>query len=187
MFPFLLAAFILGPLIELFVIIQVGQRIGVLETILVLLLTGVVGAWLVRREGVAAWRRLNEALLQGKMPAVEIADGAMILLAGALMVTPGFITDVIGFALLIPPVRAAIRRSAVPVMIRRAERQARRAAADRWAGRGPGPGGDPGGGPSDRIWVIDADAHNSDTEVSWGTPEERDPEQVRRRDDDRGS
>jgi len=106
-------AFILLPIIELAVIIQVGQAIGVFNTIGVLLLVSVVGAWLVKREGLGVWNRFQRQVQTGVVPTREIADGVLILFAGALLCTPGFVTDILGILLLLPPVRAAVRSAAL--------------------------------------------------------------------------
>jgi UPF0716 protein FxsA len=97
------------PLAELFVVIEVWQRIGGLETVFLLIMVSLAGAWLVRREGLAVWYRLNEQLARGQLPANELIDGALILFAGALMLTPGFITDAVGLLLLFPVTRAGAR------------------------------------------------------------------------------
>jgi UPF0716 protein FxsA len=113
-----LALFLLLPIAELYVIIQVGQAIGLLPTLALLILDGFVGAALARSQGRAAWERFNRALAEGRVPARETFDGAMIILGGALLVTPGFITDVAGFCLLLPPTRALVR-AAVSRMAKR--------------------------------------------------------------------
>ena len=105
--------FIVMPIVELAVVIQVGQAIGVFETIALLLLVSALGAWLVRREGLGVWRRFREQVRSGRPPAKELADGVLILLAGALLLTPGFVSDVFGILLLLPPVRAVIRAAAL--------------------------------------------------------------------------
>src|SRR5919107_3508547 len=105
----LLALFLLLPVAELYVIIQVGQAIGLVPTLAILVLDGFVGAAVARSQGRAAWERFNRALAEGRVPARETFDGAMIIFGGALLLTPGFITDVIGFCLLIPPTRALLR------------------------------------------------------------------------------
>jgi UPF0716 protein FxsA len=105
--------FIVVPIVELAVIIQVGQAIGVLNTIAVLLLVSAVGAWLVKREGLAVWGRFQRQVQMGVVPSREMADGVLILLAGALLLSPGFVTDIFGILLLLPPVRAAIRSAAL--------------------------------------------------------------------------
>jgi UPF0716 protein FxsA len=102
--------FLVVPLIELYVVIQVGSAIGALNTIVLLVLVGVVGAWLVKREGLSAWHRVRAQLRQGKVPGAELVDGFLILFGGSLMLTPGFLTDALGLALLVPPVRASVRR-----------------------------------------------------------------------------
>jgi UPF0716 protein FxsA len=107
--PLLILVFIVVPLVELYVIIQVGQAIGVLPTIALLFADSILGAVLLRSQGRAVWLRFNTALSEGRVPARETFDGAMVIFGGALLLTPGFITDVFGLLLLIPPTRAAIR------------------------------------------------------------------------------
>ena len=102
-------ALIIVPVVELYVVYQIGDAIGFLPTVGLLLLISFVGAWLVRREGSGAWRRIQETLLQGNMPSKEIADGALIVFGGTLLLTPGFFTDAVGLAMLIPPLRAPVR------------------------------------------------------------------------------
>jgi len=106
---FLVLLFIVLPIAELYVIIKVDEAIGILPTLALLIVDSFVGAALARSQGRAAWRRLNQALAAGRPPAREVADGAMILLGGALLLTPGFITDVVGLSLLLPPTRALYR------------------------------------------------------------------------------
>jgi UPF0716 protein FxsA len=110
---FLVLLLIVLPIVELAVIIQVGQAIGVFNTIALLLVVSVVGAWLVKREGLAAWIRFQRQVERGAVPSREIADGVLIMLAGALLISPGFVTDVVGILLLLPPVRATIRSAAL--------------------------------------------------------------------------
>lgn len=105
----LVLAFVVMPLLEIYVIIQVGQVVGPWWTILLLVLASVLGAWLVRREGGRAWRALQQALREGRMPARELADGALILVGGTLMLTPGFLTDVAGVLLILPFTRPLAR------------------------------------------------------------------------------
>jgi UPF0716 protein FxsA len=132
----LLILFIAVPIAEIYVIVQVGQAIGVLPTLAILILDGFVGAALARSQGRAAWERFNRALAEGRVPARETADGAMIIFGGALLLAPGFITDAIGLSLLLPPTRALLRRGA--------GRLARRRIAFTWtlggAPSGPGAG-----------------------------------------------
>jgi UPF0716 protein FxsA len=115
----LLALFIVVPLAELYVILQVGEAIGVLWTVLLLLADSVLGSVLLRSQGRAVWRRFNEALSAGRMPHREVQDGVLVIFGGAFLITPGFITDVLGLLLLLPPTRALIRRVAMRVISRR--------------------------------------------------------------------
>src|ERR671932_1423523 len=110
MLPLLLVLFILVPIAELAVIIQVGQLIGVWWTILLLIADSVLGSLLMRSQGRAAWRRFNAALAEGRPPAREVLDGVLVIFGGALLLTPGFVTDVAGLAFLLPPTRAIVRR-----------------------------------------------------------------------------
>ena len=102
----LVLLFIIVPLLEILVIIQVGQVIGVAWTIVALLVNSLLGAWLLRREGRRAWSQFRAALAAGRWPGDEVAQGALIIVGGALLLTPGFLTDVIGFLCLLPPTRA---------------------------------------------------------------------------------
>ena len=112
--------FIVLPVAEIYVIIKVGEAIGVLPTIGLLILDGFLGAALLRHQGRTAWRRFNEALAVGKVPAREVFDGAMVIMGGAFLITPGFITDVIGLLLLIPLSRAMFRGLVARVAVGRA-------------------------------------------------------------------
>jgi len=109
--PLLVLLFIVMPIAELYVIIQVGQAIGLIPTVILLLVDGFLGAALARSQGRAAWRRFNEAMAAGRVPAKEVFDGAAIIFGGALLLSPGFITDVLGLALLLPPTRALLQRT----------------------------------------------------------------------------
>lgn len=104
----LVIAFIVVPLVELAIIIQVGQVIGPAWTILLLLAVSLAGAWLVRREGTRAWSQFRAALASGRVPADEVLTGALVLFGGALLLTPGFATDALGLLLMVPPARTAI-------------------------------------------------------------------------------
>jgi UPF0716 protein FxsA len=101
--------FLVVPLVELYVLIQVGSAIGALPTIALLVVMGVVGGWLMKREGLGVIRRVQAQLRSGRVPTTEVVDGFLILFGGALMLTPGFLSDALGLALLIPPVRAVVR------------------------------------------------------------------------------
>ncbi len=130
----LFAAFIVVPLVEIWVLIQVGQVIGAWWTILLLILDSLFGTWLIRREGGKAWQALQVALESGRMPARELADGALILVGGTLMLTPGFVTDAFGILLILPFTRPVARRLLTQVVTRRL-------LAGQTTRPGPGPGG----------------------------------------------
>lgn len=111
--------FIVMPIVEIYVIIQVGQAIGALWTILLLIADSIIGARLLSWQGRGAWLRFQEALAAGRMPHNEIFDGVMIVVGGTLLLTPGFITDVFGLVLLVPPTRALLRRFLIRSISRR--------------------------------------------------------------------
>jgi UPF0716 protein FxsA len=127
-----LILFIALPIAELYVIIQVAGGIGLAPTLALLILDGFLGAALARSQGRVAWQRFNLALAESRVPAKETFDGAMIIVGGALLLAPGFITDIVGFALLIPPTRAVFRTVVA--------RLARRRVGFAWTVTGPGPG-----------------------------------------------
>ena len=110
--------FIVFPIAELYVIIRVGSSIGFLNTLGLIVLVAVVGSWLVKREGTRVWRKFNDSVSQGRVPTREIVDGVLILAAGALLLTPGFLTDVVGVLALFPPTRAVFRS----MLLKRAQR-----------------------------------------------------------------
>jgi UPF0716 protein FxsA len=110
MLPLILLLFIVVPIAELAVLIQVGQEIGVWWTIAILIADSVLGSLLMRSQGRAAWRRFNEALQAARPPAREVLDGVLVIFGGALLLTPGFLTDILGVVLLLPPTRALVRR-----------------------------------------------------------------------------
>src|SRR5215213_3887288 len=105
----LVALFILVPIAELYVILKVGDAIGAIWTVLILAADSVLGSLLLRSQGRAVWRRFNEALAAGRMPHREVVDGVLVIFGGAFLITPGFITDVIGVLLLLPPTRSMFR------------------------------------------------------------------------------
>lgn len=105
----LLVAFVVVPLVEIYAIISVGRAIGAWPTIGLLVIDSIVGAWLVKREGSKAWNALATALGSGRMPSRELADGALILIGGTLMLTPGFVTDLVGILLVLPLTRPLAR------------------------------------------------------------------------------
>jgi len=110
MFFLLLLLFLAVPLAEILVIVEVAQRTGIIETIALLLIVSILGAWLVKSEGMGVIRKIQFQLIQGQIPNKELLDGGLILIAGVLMLTPGFITDVVGLLLLFPLTRPIIRR-----------------------------------------------------------------------------
>ncbi|MEM9615864.1 MAG: FxsA family protein [Actinomycetota bacterium] len=115
----LFVAFIVLPVLEIYIITQVAGPLGWPLTIFLVIFVSLAGAWLVRREGMGVIRRLRDALESGRMPTKELADGAMIFFASALMLTPGFLTDAFGLALLIPPIRAVLRPPVIAFFRRR--------------------------------------------------------------------
>lgn len=108
MFRFLFLTFVCLPFADLFLLLKVGSLLGFWPTVALVLLTGFAGAALARWQGISTLSRIQSELAAGRMPAAELADGAMILVAAALLVTPGFITDAIGIILLIPPARRVV-------------------------------------------------------------------------------
>lgn len=115
----LLVAFIVVPLLEIYVLIQVGQVIGAWWTIALLIADSILGSWLIKREGGRAWRALHSALQRGSMPGRELADGALILVGGTLMLSPGFVTDLFGLLLILPFTRPIGRRVLAGIVTRR--------------------------------------------------------------------
>src|SRR3954449_4799532 len=106
----LILIFIVVPIAELALLIQVGELIGVWWTIALLIADSILGAMLMRSQGRAAWRRFNVALQSGRPPAREVLDGVLVIFGGALLLTPGFLTDILGLVFLLPPSRAIVRR-----------------------------------------------------------------------------
>src|SRR3954454_22909289 len=105
----LVVLFIVVPIAELALLIQVGQLIGVWWTILLLIADAILGSWLLRTQSRAAWRRFNEALAGGRIPHREVVDGVLVIFGGVLLLTPGFITDIFGVLFLFPPTRVLLR------------------------------------------------------------------------------
>ncbi len=130
----LFALFLIVPVVELALLVQVDKLIGFWPTIGLIVFTGLLGGFLARREGLSVWRRLNDRLAEGDLPGKELLDGVIILVASALLVTPGVLTDVVGLLGLLPPTRALIRK----VALKRIERAMQRGALsmnvfDGWA------------------------------------------------------
>ena len=185
--PLLILLFIVVPVVELYVIIQVGQAIGVIPTLAILIADALLGSFLLRQQGRAAWIRFNRALAENRIPGREVLDGVLIIFGGAFLLTPGFLTDIVGLVLLIPPTRTLIR-GGIARMLKgrvamgprashwgytrmRSRRAGRRAAQGEpppdwgWAGEGPPVTGRPGD--------IEGTAHEirDEDELKRGEPE----------------
>lgn len=151
MLGFLLLAFLVVPIVELYLFIEVSASIGFGAAVFWIVAVSVIGAWLVKREGIGALRRANAKVVAGELPTDELINGILIVFAGALMLTPGFLTDATGLLLLFPPTRALVRRP-----LRRRFASGPIIVGTRFSGGfGPSPGGD----------VMDAD--------SWEDPPDR--------------
>lgn len=111
MFIRLVLLFLLVPIVELALLIQIGRWIGLLWTLAIVVATALLGAALARRHGVRAWLAIQDELRAGRVPASALADGLLILIGGIVLLTPGLLTDLAGFALLLPPTRNALKRS----------------------------------------------------------------------------
>jgi UPF0716 protein FxsA len=125
MLPALIVTFIAVPVIELYLIFTVSRHIGLLPTLAILLAVSVVGGVIVKREGGRAWGALRQATAAGRLPGREIADGALVLVGGALLLTPGFLTDAVGLLLVLPVTRPLARRLLLLIAARRAARRLR--------------------------------------------------------------
>jgi len=119
MFFYLLLAFIGVPLIEIALFIEIGSMIGTPATIATVILTAIVGAWLLRQQGMATAHQAQATLARGDMPVDQAFDGLFLVFAGGLLLTPGFLTDAIGFSLFVPPIRQWLRRRLVAAARRR--------------------------------------------------------------------
>lgn len=138
-------AFLVVPLIEIYALIQVGQVIGAWWTVLILVADSLLGAWLVRREWRGTWAALRRATGAGQLPNRELADAALVVVGGTLLLTPGFLTDLLGFFLLLPLTRPIVRRALLSFVARRVQLR-----AARWT-----PGGSVRSGPVIRGHVVD--------------------------------
>lgn len=117
--PVLVLLFLVVPVVEIYLIVRVGQVIGALPTVLLLLAESLLGAWLVKREGRRTWTALQAALNSVRPPGRELLDGALLLIGGTLLLTPGFLTDVLGFFLVLPVTRPVARRVLTRLLARR--------------------------------------------------------------------
>ena len=168
---YLFIAFIVVPVVEIFMITQVASQLGWATTIVLVIGVSLAGAWLVKREGLSVIRRVRDAASNGKLPTNELADGAMIFFASALMLTPGFITDFIGLALLLPPIRALLRPPVISFFSSRIE--VRTQGFGGAAFGGPGTGGFSRRPPGYGRQVFDADSapKPADADLTDITPE----------------
>jgi UPF0716 protein FxsA len=118
MFPFIAFIFLIVPVVEIYLLIQVGQVIGALWTVFLVVLTAVVGVWLLRIQGMSTLMRAQEKMQGGQMPAEEMLEGIGLIMAGAFLLTPGFFTDSFGFLLLLPPTRRWLVGKLIAQMMR---------------------------------------------------------------------
>jgi UPF0716 protein FxsA len=144
----LLLVFIVVPIAELYVIFKVGDSIGWLPTLAILVLDSLLGTWLLKSQGSAVWRRFQETMQAGRIPHREVFDGVLVIFGGAFLITPGFITDIVGIFLLLPPTRSVVRGW----LIRRGGRMFGISVA---TGRRSGP-------PSRQDWDVEGTAHEAD-------------------------
>jgi UPF0716 protein FxsA len=119
MFLRLLLLFTIVPLIELYLLIKIGGILGVVPTIAIVIGTGVLGAWLARWQGLAVLRRISDEMAAGRLPTDALIDGLLILVAAAVLLTPGLLTDTLGFVLLVPASRALVRKVVAAAIARR--------------------------------------------------------------------
>jgi UPF0716 protein FxsA len=169
--------FIVVPIAELYVIIKVGEAIGLVPTLVLLLLDALLGSMLLRHQGRAAWIRFNRALAENRLPHKEVFDGVLIIFGGALLITPGFITDILGLVLLIPPTRAIVRGISSRIVRRRmamgtlwTSGRARGSSRPRPAPEGPEP--EPGGRHEHRRGPF------ADDPFSWEDPAPARPDDI---------
>ncbi len=173
----LFVAFIVVPVVEIYLITQVASQLDWPITLALVIGVSVLGAWLVKREGVGVISRVRDGLATGRLPTDELADGAMIFFASALMLTPGFLTDFVGLALLIPPIRSLLRPPVISFFKKRIHVKAQtmgvsvgRTRAGSFGGFGPGGGnGRPGFGRD--VYDVDASRESAEAHVTDITPE----------------
>src|SRR5215213_11407931 len=119
----LLLVFIVVPIAELYVIFKVGDTIGWLPTLAILVADSLLGTWLLKSQGRAVWQRFQQTMQAGRVPHREVFDGVLVIFGGAFLITPGFLTDIIGILLLLPPTRAVFRRWLIRRLGRRVDRK----------------------------------------------------------------
>jgi len=132
----LVVAFIVLPIAELYLIYKVGDSIGILPTLALLAADSVIGSLLLRNQGRAVWNRFQRTMQSGRMPHREVQDGVLVIFGGALLITPGFISDILGLLLLIPPTRSVIRRFVMRALTKRAASRVAERGAERDTRRG---------------------------------------------------
>lgn len=150
----LLILLIVVPIAELYVLYRIGDAIGILPTIALLVADSVIGTLLLRAQGRAVWRRFNEAIAAGRPPAREVLDGALVIAGGAFLITPGFLSDIVGASLLAPPTRALYRR----LVLRRLERRMAESLSSAAAGAQWPPGWGPDARTRPRSSDVDGEA-----------------------------
>jgi UPF0716 protein FxsA len=148
--PLLILLFIVVPIAELYVILKVGDLIGILPTVALLVADSLLGSWLLKSQGRTVWRRFQETMQAGRVPHREVFDGVLVIFGGAFLITPGFLTDIVGVFLLLPPTRAVFRR----FLIRRGGRMFGISVATGRRGGRPVPQQDD--------WDVEGTAHESD-------------------------
>ncbi len=167
----LFIAFIVVPVVEIFLITQVASQLGWFETIFLVVAVSAVGAWLVKREGTGVIRRIQDSFRGARLPTNDLADGAMIFFASALMLTPGFLTDFVGLALLIPPIRAILRPPVISFFKKRVEVRTAGFGGGMFRGGGAGPGRRPGFGGN--VYDVDSSAASAEADITDITPDPR--------------
>ena len=174
----LFLAFLVIPIVEIFLITQVASQIDWIPTIVLVISISLVGAFLVKREGLSVIQRIRSGFGQLRMPTNELADGAMIFFASALMLTPGFLTDFLGLALLIPPIRALIRPPVINFFSKRLDVKAQSFGVPPGATQGFGSGSPFGAGPfgpqpgaGRRVYDADSSRPAADADITDITPE----------------
>ena len=170
----LFTAFLVVPIAEIWLLIQVGQVIGGWQTVGLLILAGLLGAWLVRREGRRTWRAVQEALAAGRIPDRELIDGALVVAGGTLLVTPGFLSDLLGVFFVLPATRPLARRAISWFFARRVRLLAAGSPYDPLFGPGfgaarTGPGGEAEDAFGPRHRVVPGEVIRDDT-GDTGTP-----------------
>lgn len=169
---FLFVAFIVVPVIEIYLVTEVAGQVGWGMTIFLVIAISMAGAWLVKREGLNVIRRVQNGLSSGTLPTNELANGAMIFFASALMLTPGFLTDALGLAMLISPIRAVLRPPLISFFKKRVEVRTSTIGGGMFPGGpgGSGPFGRPTPGFGREVFDVDASAEADLTDLGDADP-----------------